>query len=313
MAALRGRGARCKPTTLTDYRSVVAGRLLPAFGEHRLEDVTPRMVEAWRSGLGSVSNRTKNKLVTILHGIFERARRVWGLPTNPIADVEKLKERYDATRFAFYSPEEVLALSRAAASEQDAALFLTAAFTGLRRGELIALRWRDVDFEREAIRVAASYANGTLTLPKSGRGRSVPMVPEVAEVLARLGQRQALTAADELVFVGEGGSYLDGSALRRRFVAAQARAGLRPIRFHDLRHTFGTLGVRGAESLVELQAWMGHADVKTTMRYTHYQQQAGAARRLAGAFRPVGAPVEDDRGSQPDEHTDQALGASLER
>jgi integrase len=105
-------------------------------------------------------------------------------------------------------------------------------------------------------------------------------VPEVAEVLARLGQRDQLTDDDDLVFPGTGGDYLDGSALRRRFVAAQERAGLRKVRFHDLRHTFGTLAVRGAESIVELQAWMGHAEVRTTMRYTHYRQQHDAAERL---------------------------------
>lgn len=79
----------------------------------------------------------------------------------------------------------------AAASEQDGAIYLTAAFTGLRRGELIALRWRDVHFDRSAIRVSGSYANGKLTTPKSGHGRVVPMVSEVAEVLARLSQRGA--------------------------------------------------------------------------------------------------------------------------
>jgi integrase len=208
------------------------------------------------------------------------------LPSNPVRDVEKLRERYDATKFEFYSPEEVWALARAAASEQDGAIFLTAAFTGLRRGELIALRWRDVDFGRSAIRVSGSFANGELTTPKAGHGRVVPMVPEVGSALSRLSQRGWSDGDDELVFPGEFGLFLDGSALRRRFIAACARADLRPIRFHDLRHTFGTLAVRGAESIVELQAWLGHAEVRTTMRYTHYREQASAAERLAAAFRP---------------------------
>ena len=95
---------------------------------------------------------------------------------------------------------------------------------------------------------------------------------------------------DDLVFPGELGQYLDGSALRRRFMAASARAGLRPIRFHDLRHTFGTLAVRGAESIVELQDWLGHAEVRTTMRYTHYREQQDAAQRLAKAFGPSSSP-----------------------
>ena len=226
---------------------------------------------------------------------MERARKVYGLSSNPVRDVEKLRERHDATRFAFYSPEEVWALVRAAASEQDGAIYLTAACTGLRRGELIALRWRDVDFQRSSIRVAGSYANGQLTTPKSGRGRVVPMVPEVAGVLARLAQRADWVGEDDLVFPGDAGGYIDGSALRRRFVAACARAELRPIRFHDLRHTFGTLAVRGAESIVELQAWLGHAEVRTTMRYTHYREQADAAARLSRAFEASASPIDPAR------------------
>ncbi len=291
-----------KPSTMVDYRST-AKQLVAEFGELRVEEVTARRIEQWRAGLGAgrekpLTNRTRNKMLTVLGGIMERARKVYGLPANPVRDVEKLRERYDATRFAFYSPEEVHALIRSAASDQDGALFLTAAFTGLRRGELIALRWRDVDFERSAIRVSGSYANGRLTTPKSGRGRVVPMVPAVAAVLARLEQRADFVGDDELVFPGELGLYLDGSALRRRFVAACERAGLRPLRFHDLRHTFGTLAVRGAESIVELQNWLGHAEVRTTMRYTHYREQADAAARLARAFDTEAEPT-DGRAEVP--------------
>jgi integrase len=288
-----------KPSTLTDYRSVVS-RLLPTFGSLPIEDVTAERIEAWRAALGAgraqpLANRTRNRMLTILGGIMERARKVYGLPSNPVRDVEKLREHHDPTKFAFYSPEEVHALVRAAASEQDGAIYLTAAFTGLRRGELVALRWRDVDFERSAIRVTGSYAGSQLTTPKSGHGRVVPMVPEVAAVLARLGQRGVSTGDDDLVFPGEFGEYMDGSALRRRFVTACQRAGLRPVRFHDLRHTFGTLAVRGAESIVELQAWLGHAEVRTTMRYTHYREQQDAAARLARAFGSEDLPPADPR------------------
>jgi integrase len=94
-----------------------------------------------------------------------------------------------------------MALVHAAESEQDAAIFLAAAFTGLRRGELVALRWRDVDFAGEAIRVVASYTDGVLTTPKSGKVRSVPMAPEVATALARLAARDYWTGDDDLVFV----------------------------------------------------------------------------------------------------------------
>ena len=163
---------------MVDYRST-APRLVNAFGELPIEEMTVAQIETWHSGLGAdrakpLSSRTRNKMLTALGGIMERARKVYGLSGNPARDVEKLRERYDATRFNFYSPEEVHSLVRAAASDQDGALFLTAAFTGLRRGELIAMRWRDVDFQRSAIRVSGSYTNGRLTTPKSGHGRACP-------------------------------------------------------------------------------------------------------------------------------------------
>jgi integrase len=80
-------------------------------------------------------------------------------------------------RFDFYSPKEVWAIVRKAADEQDGAIFLTAAFTGLRRGEVLALRVRDCDFAREVVRVEHSLDGQELGTPKSGRTRSVPMHP----------------------------------------------------------------------------------------------------------------------------------------
>ncbi len=172
---------------------------------------------------------------------------------------------------------------RAAASEQDAAIFLTAAMTGLRRGELVALRWRDVDFPGQAIRVRANYSFGELVTPKSGKVRSVPMVPEVAQALARLGQREHFTGDEDPVFAGTVGGHLDASALRRRYAAAAKRAGLRALPFHSLRHYFGSMAVNRA-SLVQVQSWMGHSHIQTTARYLHAKSQAGDAALLAGAF-----------------------------
>jgi integrase len=207
-----------------------------------------------------------------------------------MADVERHRQRANGD-IQVFSVEEVHALVRAAESEQDAAIFLTAAFTGLRRGELLALRWRDVDFDASAIRVRASYSSGALTMPKSGRVRSVPMAPDVAQVLAQLTRRVYFTGDDDLVFTGELGSFLDGSALRRRYDRALKEAGLRPLRFHDLRHTFGTRIIARAD-IRRVQEWMGHADIQTTMRYLHYVPRHGDAGLVADAFRPPSAPEE---------------------
>lgn len=270
-----------KPSTLGDYRSVIRAHLLPAFGSMRLEDVTADRIEGWKGTL-RMSNRTKGKLLTVLNGVTARARRLHRLPVNPMADGEKPRHRR-ATAIEVFSPEEILAVVRAADSEQDGAIYLTAAFTGLRRGELVALRWRDADFPAQRVRVSGSYAGGRLTTPKSGKVRSVPLAPAVAEALARLGQREFWTSEDDLVFPGVVGGYLDASALARRYRTALKRADLRPLRFHDLRHTFGTRMIAKAD-IRRVQEWMGHADVATTMKYLHYVERPDEARLVAEAF-----------------------------
>jgi integrase len=270
-----------KPSTVTEYRHS-ADRIIRGLGDVPIEDVTPEMLERWKGTL-TCSNRTAAKYLINLHGIFKRAMKVWGLPRNPVADVERPRSRVSDDLDAF-SPEEVWALVRAAGSEQDAALFLTAGFTGLRMGELLALQWRDVDFTGQVVRVRRSYnIHGGVGTPKSGKVRSVPLVPDVAGALARLGEREDFVGDDELVFPNELGRFMDASSLRDRYKAALTRAGLRSLRFHDLRHTFGTLAVRRAE-VPAVQAWMGHADIQTTMRYVHHRDRGDEARLLAEAF-----------------------------
>lgn len=278
-----------KPSTIIGYKAILRAQLLPAFGEDPIESITTEMIESWIAGVDRTP-ATRTKALVLLHGIFKRARKVYGLPTNPAAEVERPPMRRSGD-IEVFSLEEVMALVRAAASTQDAAIYLTAAFTGLCRGELLALRWRDVDFSNQVVRVRTSYADGALTTPKSGKVRSVPMAPDVAEALAKLGQRASWTDDDDLVFVGQHGSYLDGRALRRRYDADLKRAGLRKLRFHDLRHTFGTRMI-GKADIRRVQEWMGHADIQTTMKYLHYAPREGDAALVAEAFHsePVARP-----------------------
>lgn len=98
---------------------------------------------------------------------------------------------------------------------------------------------------------------------------------------------------DDLVFGEVDGRWLNDDRLRRRYEVALRRAGLRRLRFHDLRHVFGSLAITRAD-IVEVQAWMGHADIQTTMRYLHYRDRGQAAARLAEAFK-VGTPVSGSR------------------
>jgi len=284
-----------KPSTIEGYKVIVRSQLMPAFGEMPLEAITTPVIERWLSSLAGAAS-SRRKALVLLHGILRRAKKVWGLTANAAAEVEKPPVGRSG-EIQVFSPEEVWALVRAAASETDAALFLTAAFTGLRLGELLALCWRDVDFAGSVIRVRASYAAGALTTPKSGKVRAVPMAPDVASSVAQLGQRRDWTGDDDLVFPGATGTYLDGSALRQRYKAALRRAGLRSLRFHDLRHTFGTRMIAKAD-IRRVQEWMGHADIQTTMRYLHYTPRPEDAALVAEAFELTSAvaPVTPNAG-----------------
>jgi integrase len=282
-----------RPSTVRDYRIVVDKVLVPALGDAPLEAITSAHVDAFRTQLvaeGRLSPRTINKYLALIHGVLKRAQRVYGLSANAAAGVERQPARRSGD-FDVLSAAEVEALIRGAASAQDAALFATAAYAGLRLGELRALRWRDVDFAKRLIHVRRSYVERDEGVPKSGRVRSVPMIDQVARVLDGLSRREWFTGDEDLVFCNDVGDHFDDSALRRRFYTARAGAGLKRIRFHDLRHTFGTLAVQ-VFPLSDVKAYMGHADIATTMIYVHHVPQLDAASRLSAALEASAAPVE---------------------
>jgi integrase len=282
------RDRKIKLSTQIDYEHMVA-RYKKVFAEkfgERIgpEDVTPQMVEEFRDALlaEGLSDRTVNKYLTVLHGLFVWAQRRYKLPANPVKNVER-RPHAKRGNIDVYSREEVLALVRAAESKQDGTIYLTAAFTGLRLGELLALRWRDVNFTNSAVHVRQNFTNGRVDTPKSGQERTVPMSDEVAQALAALGQRDEFRGDDDLVFCGARGGHLAGHRLRDRYKAARKKAGLRALRFHDLRHTFGSHAIRTADSR-EVMEWMGHQDLATTQRYLQFKPRQDAARRISEAF-----------------------------
>ena len=154
------------------------------------------MIDSYKEDLIAerrLSNRTIVRHLTVLHGIFKRAKRVWSLQNNPAAAelVERPKVTYTG-EFDTLDPEEIEQLAAAAADEQDAAIYKTAAFSGLRQGELLALRWKQVDFVGGLVHVRRNYTDGREKVPKGKRVRSVPMMPELIDVLAKLKERDVV-------------------------------------------------------------------------------------------------------------------------
>jgi integrase len=169
-------------------------------------------------------------------------------------------------------------------TKPDGTLFLTAAFSGLRLGELLALRWRNLDFGLQRIHVESNYTDRHEKAPKSGLVRSTLMVDEVMVALDRLSQRECFTDPDDLVFCNEAGEHVCDWGLRRRYYRALKDAGLPRIRFHDLRHCFATLAVQKLP-LPTVQGYLGHAHISTTMRYVHHTPATADVALLSEAIR----------------------------
>jgi integrase len=232
-----------------------------------------------------------------------RAKRKGWIAENPCADAEKVSVRRSES-FNVLSIEQIRAVARVAKTPQDAALFGTAAFTGLRLGELLALRWRHVNFADRILHVERNYVEGFEDSPKSHRRRSVPLSDQALVALDSLSRREHFTGADDLVFGTAAGEHRDGDQVRDRFYGALDAAGLghlreqaNPIVFHDLRHTFGTQCAAGGIDISRIKQWMGHADLATTQRYLHFVPAHNDAARLTEAF--GGAQLGTQNGTEP--------------
>jgi integrase len=288
-----------KPTTLATYRSLLSAHLEPRLGYLPLGEIAPEQVEGLVAGMraeGKSAKLTQHALA-LLHQVFEFGQRKGWCGANPCKAVDRPRVEESAD-IRFLDMEEVEALLRAVPQDDtlgptDRALYLTATMTGLRQGELLALRWRDIDWTAGRVRVRQNYVRGHWGTPKTRRGsRSVPLADRVAGELERHFQRSAYQADDDLVFPHpHTGRVLDHSDLGRRYKRALRRAGVREVRFNDLRHTFGTRVAASGVPLRTLQEWLGHRDFKTTLIYADYSPSAHEGEMVEAAFRgPIRGP-----------------------
>ena len=282
---------RVASTTVRHNRSAVNARLVPFFGEDvpvaGIDTATIDAYRVWGLVERGLSPSTVQHDLTNLSRIFRRAKRLGWIASNPYDDAERVKVT-DSGDFAVLSVEQVEAVARAAAGEQDACLYRVAAYTGLRQGELRAQRWCDVAFDTATVHVRRNLpAHGEEKVPKSKVVRSVPLIDQAAAALDAVSRRGHLARPGDRIFPSPTGGPLDDGDIRDGFYAALAAAGLgrlrgreEPIVFHDLRHTFGTLAVQ-VWPVTDVQAFMGHADIKTTMRYVHHVPKRDAAERFS--------------------------------
>ena len=266
-----------KPSTIQDYGIIVRRHIAPFLGDRYLEGVSVELVDDYvhaklRDGLAV---KTVINHLNLLNSVFAHSvKRGWA-QSNPVSYVDRPRT-WRNLDIRFLTPDEIETLLAAVDDDllgpTDRTLYLTAALTGLRQGELIALRWQDVDWSACVIRVRRNFTRGRFGPPKSRRSsRAVPMATRVADALCEHFKRSTFTRDDGLVFPHpQTGAPYDSSRLRKRFKATVGRTDVRPIRFHDLRHTFGTRMAAAGAPLRAIQEWMGHCDYQTTLVYADY-------------------------------------------
>lgn len=305
LAHLKAIGRR--PTTIQDYESCLRIHLVPFFGARPLRCISPAQLETYVAhevAAGCAQKSIKNYLI-FLGGVFRYAMRHEIVHINPV-DLIDLPQRPGYTDIRFLTlPELDWLLAHVPDDERgrtDRVIYLTAALTGIRRGELVALQWRDVDFYAGLIRVRRSCTRGYIGPVKTAASsRSIPLAGRLRKELEAHQVNSRFRDSGDFVFAHPTlGTIYDPSKLRKRFVAATQRAGLHPTRFHDLRHTFGTQAAAAGAPLRSIQAWLGHQYLSSIMMYVDYAPDvANSTRVLDRAFGPWTLPkASPHQGSQ---------------
>jgi integrase len=282
------------------YRSLLKNHLAPTFGKVAVADITSAMVRAWRvARLGSGTGAsTVAKAYALLRAVLMTAVEDRLIRRNPCrikgASSAQTPERPTATVHEVYTVA-------AAIQPRYRALVLLAAFSGLRWGELVGLRRRDLDVQGGTLRVRRNVAElhsgkRLIKEPKSAAGKRTVAIPgvisgDLATHLAVYSER----GADGQVFVGAKGATPRRNHFNRLWRQACEQAGIKGLHFHDLRHTGNTLAAATGASTRELMTRMGHSTARAALIYQH----ATAEReRLIGDA--VSAAVERSRKQDPD-------------
>jgi integrase len=249
-----------KPSEVESKRSILKNHLLPAFGATPLDEIRTEQIERYKAAKlkAKLDPKTVNNHLTVLRRMLSLAQE-WEM----IAAVPKVKWlKAGEIEFRFLTFDEADALI---ANAGDWTTMITiGARTGLRIGELLALRWCDVDLAGGRIFVRRAVSRGKIGTPKSGKAREVALSDEAIRAL-----KSHRHLRGELVFCDDAGKMLTRGAVKWPLWSASDRAAVKRMGWHVLRHTFAShLAIRGV-SLKAIQELMGHSTMAVTMRYAH--------------------------------------------
>ena len=278
-----------KAATLIDYRHTFKNHILPFFAEKRIDAIKPQDVQEWINSLElaavkqakskkapekkdqpkKLSPSSTAKCFRYFRACIRQAE-TWGeIEKSPCRGIEL--PRINREELQYLQPGEIAALI-AECREPERTLFTVLAYSGLRLGEGLALRWRDVDFEMNAIKVERSYSiyNG-FTEPKTySSRRAVPMFPSLAARLRDFYRLQGNPAPDALLFTVNGETPLDKGNVRRQFYKALKAAGLKHVSVQSLRHSFASVMLASGASVKALATCLGHSSPVMTLNvYSH--------------------------------------------
>jgi integrase len=261
---------RCKPSSMAAKRSVLRCHIAPAVGHLRLDQINRR----WADGYSArcLSRGLKPRTINTHLGLVRRVLQIayeWGvLPTAP-PRLEFMKPGQGRTDFL--KEDDAEKLLAAPIDEQILAMVRVALRTGLRLGELLALRWEDIDLQTGTLRVERTLWHGQMTgTPKNGKTRHLPLA---ANTIAAL--RSIRHLKGPVVFCRVDGRMWSQRQALKFLTRACAAAGIRRVTWHVLRHSFASHLVMQGTPLRVVQELMGHATIEQTMRYSHVAQEVG--------------------------------------
>ncbi len=250
-----------KPSEAETKKTIFKRHLVPAFGRLKLDQIGAKEIEGYKAKKieKKLALKTINNHLTVLRRTLAVAVEWGDLPTIPLVKWLKAPD----PEFDFLTFEEADRFMAAADSEWQT-MIVVALKCGLRQGEMLALRWEDVDLVVGRIMVRRSVTRGIITTPKSGKPREIPLGDTVLRAL-----KSHRHLKGELVFCNERGGMLTKGECKHPLWRAAKHAGLRRVGWHVLRHTFAShLTMRGVP-LKAVQELMGHATIEMTMRYAH--------------------------------------------
>ncbi|GAA1416668.1 site-specific integrase [Catellatospora coxensis] len=270
------RDGSTKPTTIARYRQVIDGHLIPQLGRIKLDKLSPRDVQRL---VAQLRDKMAPASVIKVHGVLRvalaDALRL-DLVERNVAKAAKLPRLGRVERRAL-TPAEARKLLTEVAGDRLEAFFVLALTTGLRRGELLGLRWIDVETDEKVlfVRQTLQRVNGQLCIvsPKTHRStRPVPMARFACEALIRHREVQdrEKAATEELwresglVFANTLGGPMEPRNVNRRFEQARKAAGLEWLRLHDLRHAFATFLLHDGQELRTVMELLGHSTIRLT-------------------------------------------------